>query len=496
LLYAKKVDPDRKRTFGVMTKIDIMDKGTDACDYLSGKQYKLEHGYIGVKCRSQQDNNKEKTIKEALEDERKFFRTHPAYKKFADSQGTEMLAIKLSKLLEQHIQNKLPAIEKKIEKNYKEYTKILKGLGESVKCENDHDAFEYLTRTIDDYTSAFKDLLEGDSEFTEDTSYCGGSKIYQIFKFFCEQKIKLIDPLQDLSIEQILVAMRKAYGIDPGLFIPEEACKRLIMQNIDTFKKPSEECCKHVYDVLDQAVSDVMEHGLGSRLKLREFLHESMEKIIDKNYKFLLEFIKNKIEAERGYINYDDDNFKLVKPYIITDKDPEEVDLDHLEKNFGLDRELFKVNSAILVINKSVKEARDTQKQQIKKSVRVVDLSDDEEEINWNINFKVNIASGLTREDYDNIMYMRRVIHCYFEILKREFKSTIPKYIVQFLVRRTTSEMRTSLQSSLHSQEDIMGLVEEDTEVKTKREIAQNCIKQLNISMKAIKSMKRAQSNM
>ena len=44
LAYAKKVDPDRDRTFGVMTKIDIMDKGTDACDFLSGKQYKLKHG--------------------------------------------------------------------------------------------------------------------------------------------------------------------------------------------------------------------------------------------------------------------------------------------------------------------------------------------------------------------------------------------------------------------------------------------------------------------
>jgi hypothetical protein len=292
--------------------------------------------------------------------------------------------------------------------------------------------------------------------------------------------------------------MRRAYGIDPGLFIPEEACKKLIMENIETFEKPSQECCKHVYDVLDQAVSDVMEHGLGSRLKLREFLHESMEKIIDKNYKFLLEFISNKIEAEKGYINYDDDNFKLVKPYIITDDDPEEEVLNHLEKNFGLDKELFKVDSAYSVIDQAINERRAAQSQskKIKKKVKVIDLSDDEDNVFWDIEFKVDIAKGLTEEDYDNIMYMRRVIHSYFEILKREFKSSIPKYIVQFLVRRTISEIRTSLQSSLHDQEDIMGLVEEDTEVKTKREIAQNCIKQLKISMKAIKSMKRAQSNM
>lgn len=125
LQFAKKVDPDRERTFGVMTKIDIMDKGTDACDYLSGKNYKLKHGYIGVKCRSQEDNNKNKSIRQALQEERQFFASHPAYKDFADTQGTEMLAKKLSELLASHIQASLPKIETLIKKNFDEYTSIL-----------------------------------------------------------------------------------------------------------------------------------------------------------------------------------------------------------------------------------------------------------------------------------------------------------------------------------------------------------------------------------
>ena len=120
-----KVDKERERTFGVMTKIDIMDKGTDAWDFLSGKNYKLKHGYIGVKCRSQDDNNKNKSIKKALEEERQFFATHPAYKDFADTQGTEVLALKLSELLASHIQKLLPNIEKLIKKNLDEYKSIL-----------------------------------------------------------------------------------------------------------------------------------------------------------------------------------------------------------------------------------------------------------------------------------------------------------------------------------------------------------------------------------
>ena len=49
---AKEVDPDGERTIGVITKIDLMDAGTDATDLLKGQGFVLKHGYFGVKCRS------------------------------------------------------------------------------------------------------------------------------------------------------------------------------------------------------------------------------------------------------------------------------------------------------------------------------------------------------------------------------------------------------------------------------------------------------------
>ena len=38
---ARMVDPDGKRTIGVMTKLDIMDEGTDAKDIFQGKENKF-----------------------------------------------------------------------------------------------------------------------------------------------------------------------------------------------------------------------------------------------------------------------------------------------------------------------------------------------------------------------------------------------------------------------------------------------------------------------
>ena len=46
------MDPDGKRTIGVLTKIDIMDRGTNARNMLMGVDITLKLGYVGVKCRS------------------------------------------------------------------------------------------------------------------------------------------------------------------------------------------------------------------------------------------------------------------------------------------------------------------------------------------------------------------------------------------------------------------------------------------------------------
>lgn len=55
LKMARRVDPLGERTIGVITKIDLMDEGTNAIDLLSGKVYPLKLGYVGVVCRSQKD---------------------------------------------------------------------------------------------------------------------------------------------------------------------------------------------------------------------------------------------------------------------------------------------------------------------------------------------------------------------------------------------------------------------------------------------------------
>lgn len=67
LKISAEVDPNGVRTIGVITKIDIMDKGTNAKKTLLGQEVQLKLGYVGVKLRSQADIIAKKQVQEALE---------------------------------------------------------------------------------------------------------------------------------------------------------------------------------------------------------------------------------------------------------------------------------------------------------------------------------------------------------------------------------------------------------------------------------------------
>lgn len=110
------------RTIGVITKLDLMDEGTDAKEILENKLLPLRRGedyiellirclwasrkwpllcagYIGVVNRSQKDIDGKKDIRAALAAERKFFLSHPAYRHIAERMGTPHLQKTLNQVL-------------------------------------------------------------------------------------------------------------------------------------------------------------------------------------------------------------------------------------------------------------------------------------------------------------------------------------------------------------------------------------------------------------
>ena len=107
---------NRHRTIGVLTKLDLMDRGTDAGDILRNKVVPLRLGYSAIVNRSQRDIEGRKDIEAALRSEDEFFATHPVY---ANSElrprcGTKLLRQLLSKHLTRHIAAVLPGLRQSL----------------------------------------------------------------------------------------------------------------------------------------------------------------------------------------------------------------------------------------------------------------------------------------------------------------------------------------------------------------------------------------------
>ena len=130
LQMARQLDPKGIRTIGVITKIDIMDKGTNAKRMIEGKDIALRLGFIGIKNRSQQDIIDRISVKKAQEKEQLYFGTHPVYSSMPQSLlGIGNLTTKLTKILFTHIKFTLPEIMKEIRDKAKETEDDLRDLG-------------------------------------------------------------------------------------------------------------------------------------------------------------------------------------------------------------------------------------------------------------------------------------------------------------------------------------------------------------------------------
>ena len=161
LQMAQQMDSKGNRTIGVITKIDIMDRGTDARSMLLNELVKLRLGYIGVKGRSQEDINNKMTVSEALEIEERFFQSHPKYTDLSDTVlGTRALMLKMSSVMHFHIRNVLPSIIKEIEEKIQNCTENLENLGEPIPQDN-KEKLDQMWRDISRFFNKFKAQIKG-----------------------------------------------------------------------------------------------------------------------------------------------------------------------------------------------------------------------------------------------------------------------------------------------------------------------------------------------
>lgn len=112
LALAKEVDKKGIRTIGVITKLDMMrEDDKSALEIFKNELYKLHRGFFGVRCRSEEDLEANKSIEAALEDEVEYFAQHEYYRDFENHMNTRYLRSVLSKQLEEHLREQLPKLQ-------------------------------------------------------------------------------------------------------------------------------------------------------------------------------------------------------------------------------------------------------------------------------------------------------------------------------------------------------------------------------------------------
>jgi replication fork clamp-binding protein CrfC len=155
LLMAQRLDPKGIRTVGVITKIDIMDRGTNAKRMIMNQEVQLRLGFVGVKNRAQEDIQARLSVKEAQAKEQSFFNAHSVYSTMPPGYvGCEVLTTKMTRILFTHIRHNLPEIVNEIKSKLKETQLELEDLGEpmpTTKGEKLHVVWAMITEFVQSY---------------------------------------------------------------------------------------------------------------------------------------------------------------------------------------------------------------------------------------------------------------------------------------------------------------------------------------------------------
>jgi len=303
---AQQLDPDGHRTLGVVTKIDIMDKGTDAMDVLTGQVIPLQLGFIGVVMRSQQDIKDGKAISEALKDEEKFFATHPSYRAISQRLGTRFLTRTLNSILMNHIRKSLPELKARISKMTQDCQQEMASYGDSLFQNKSGMLLNIINMFSKDYSSAIDGKLE---ELSVNELY-GGARINYIFTEVFTKYVESVRSSDPISDQDIRTAIKNSTGPRSALFVPEGSFEFLVRNLVKRLEDPSQECVEQVFTELQRIVAQLAENKELQRFKnLKLRLAEVVNNLLHDCKIPTRQMIANLIQIELAYTNTNHEDF-------------------------------------------------------------------------------------------------------------------------------------------------------------------------------------------
>uniref|UniRef100_A0A8C7MZQ1 dynamin GTPase n=1 Tax=Oncorhynchus kisutch TaxID=8019 RepID=A0A8C7MZQ1_ONCKI len=307
LKIAKEVDPQGLRTIGVITKLDLMDEGTDAKDILENKLLPLRRGYIGVVNRSQKDIDGRKDIRAALAAERKFFLSHPGYRHMAERMGTPHLQKQLNQQLTNHIRDTLPGLRSKLQSQVLSLEKEVEEY-KNFRPDDPTRKTKALLQMVQQFGVDFEKRIEGSGDQVDTAELSGGAKINRIFhERFPFELVKIVFDEKELRRE-ISHAIKNVHGVRTGLFTPDLAFEAIVKKQIIKLKEP---CIKCIDLVIQELINTVRQctNKLGSYPRLREETERIVTTYVREREGKTKDQVMLLIDIELSYINTNHEDF-------------------------------------------------------------------------------------------------------------------------------------------------------------------------------------------
>ena len=446
LMLAKQIDTGGVRTIGVLTKLDIMDAGTDARKALMNEEIPLKLGYVGVKNRSKQDLNNKLPMSEMVKKEKEFFRNHPVYKNMPIGYlGTDILIQKLTKIYFKIIRENLPRIIKAINDRMKEAEEELSSLGNPMPID-DAGKMSLLWTMLNEYCDIFRNVLKGKYDnkrlaFLKDE---GGYKIKVLYKKLLNEFTNDFKATAGYTDENINYALTIHEGDSIPGFPSVDAFTYLLKPQLERLREPIEEMFNEIYQYID-------------------FLSG---KILEKTFARFPQIINDMGDFINNFLN----NEKTKTKYLVDS-------IVDMEINYLFTNDYEYLNNFTTFIPKNQNS------------------NNNQNNIN---NPKGNIQNNNNNNlNNDNFQHMdaktifikeiRNRIEAYFKLIVRNLRDSIPKIIGNNLIKSIEDNMQIELYNQLYKSNEMVSLLNEPEHIAERRKDLTELIRVMRNAQKVIK---------
>lgn len=502
---AKMVDPRGQRTIGVLTKVDLMDDGTDAVDVLMGRVIPFKYGIVGVVNRSQKDIESKSTVADARAKETAYFADHPAYKDIAAQQGSEYLTKRLSHLLSRHVRTYIPTLRNEILSTMNAVRSELDSYGgeRAVRAELERDQGSVLLSAVSDFADEFTEALNGRhapvTDEDDEIEVVGGARVNWIFHEMFQDTVANVQV--KLDEQDIRTCMRNMAGIGAALYAAQEAFEVLIKGQIQRLEGPCLECV----ELVQQELTSMSEHASAASLhrfpELKRAVNDKTRSMIGDATVPLAAFVRNLIKRELAYINTQNAEF-VNSPLVLNPQKSESKPAPAAPApgpapqagkgkkdeggwfSWGGSSESKEDER-----KKKEAEARAAAKARAQAAAAAAAKKDEGGKVTLggmpsNLGLRENATDA--EKEKAQIAMVQNLTNAYFRIIKKNLSDGVPKAIMYFLVNRVKANVQKHLLQELYSEYTFTRLLGESEEMQ---EVRRRAVESMTLLEEALTTM-------